>query len=69
MTTPEHACSGYIYHKGCTGCAVRLLLQTKKCPNTEAAMLFYLTRYHGHSEDELIIDLEIARSAGPRTSA
>ena len=32
-------------------------------------MLFYLTRYHGHSEDELIIDLEISRSAGLGTSA
>jgi hypothetical protein len=65
----EHECAGPVYYKRCNGCATRLLLTTTPKSKQEAAMLGYLSRYHGHSIDELAIDLEIARSVGPRKTA
>lgn len=63
----NHECSGRVYHKGCIKCAIRLLLTTKKGGKQEESMLGYLSFYHGHSRDELIFDLDIARSAYPKT--
>jgi len=65
----KHECSGLVYQRGCAQCATRLLLTTDPKSPQETAMLAYLSKYHGHIKDELIIDLEISRSAGLGTSA
>lgn len=63
----DHKCSGPVYYKGCIDCAIRLLLGTSG--KQEEAMLAYLSTYHGHSRDELIFRLDIARLDDPKTSA
>ena len=52
--TCDNCESGWVYTKGCLGCAVRLVKSARPSRKQQESMIGYLTLYGTFSRDEII---------------